>query len=143
MELEYFVILPAIITNMDTTAQLRSCLYCSKELKGRKDKKFCNDGCRNTFHNELNSPTNDIVNPIFNILKKNRAIILDLLSKNNPFATREELLQAGFNFAYTTEHTLINNQYYFFYFDVGIDDSFEAVYHLVYRKEFLKLPFSE
>ncbi len=128
---------------MDKPTQTRNCLYCGKEVKGRKDKKFCNDGCRNTFHNDLNSPTNEIVNPIFNILKKNRAIILDLLTKNDPFVTKEQLLQAGFNFQYSTEYSFIDGQYYFFYFDVGIDDSFESVYRLFYRKEFTGASFSD
>jgi len=128
---------------MNTPAKPRNCLYCSKEVKGRKDKKFCNDGCRNSFHNDLNSPTNEIVNPVFNILKKNRSVILDFLMKNNLLVTREELLQAGFIFKYQTEFRSFNDQDYIFYFDVGIEDDRKGVCRLFYAKEFDKPPFAE
>ena len=30
----------------------KNCLFCSKELYGRNDKKFCNDQCRTDHHNK-------------------------------------------------------------------------------------------
>jgi hypothetical protein len=99
---------------METTHSSRKCLYCAKELKGRKDKKFCNDGCRNTFHNDLNSPISERVNPIINILKKNRAIVLELLEKGKDKATREQLLKAGLDFTYSTEHFFAFDTHYYF-----------------------------
>ena len=29
----------------------KPCLSCSKPVKGRTDKKFCDDYCRNSYHN--------------------------------------------------------------------------------------------
>lgn len=29
----------------------KQCLFCGSELKGRSDKKFCNDFCRNNYNN--------------------------------------------------------------------------------------------
>lgn len=99
---------------MDITSGNRNCLFCAKELKGRKDKKFCNDGCRNSFHNDLNSPVTEIVNPIINILKKNRAIVLQLLEKGEKKATRETLLKAGLDFVYSTENYVLTEYHWFF-----------------------------
>ena len=126
---------------MDTNSGSRNCLYCAKELKGRKDKKFCNDGCRNTFHNDLNSPTNEIVNPVFNILKKNRSIVYDFLEKNNLLVSKEELLKAGLDFRYQTQFMCFDDRYVFFYFDVGIQESGNDIYLLSYRKEFTNVSF--
>jgi hypothetical protein len=122
---------------MDNNNGIRNCLYCAKELKGRKDKKFCNDGCRNTFHNDLNSPINEMVNPIINILKENRAIVLGLLEKAKYNATREQLLKAGLNFKYSTEHFFNFDSHYYFYFDVGIKQLTESDYMLWYRKQYM------
>ena len=32
----------------------RLCLECGDHLKGRIDKKFCSDYCRNSFNNKVN-----------------------------------------------------------------------------------------
>ena len=34
--------------------QERKCLECGTVLKGRSDKKFCSDYCRNTYNNKVN-----------------------------------------------------------------------------------------
>ncbi len=125
---------------MDTTNSTRTCLYCAKELKGRKDKKFCNEGCRNTFHNELNSPVNEIVNPIINILKRNRSILLGFLEKDMQYLDREQLLKAGYDFQYYTERMYSGSDHLFFCFDVGIHQLTKNQYHFYYRMEFLKDP---
>jgi len=36
-----------------TIALLRHCRHCSKPVKGRTDKKFCSDGCRNAYNNAM------------------------------------------------------------------------------------------
>jgi predicted nucleic acid-binding Zn ribbon protein len=30
-----------------------TCIFCGKVTKGRPDKKFCSDNCRNTYHNRI------------------------------------------------------------------------------------------
>lgn len=122
---------------MDNNISMSNCLYCGKQVKGRKDKKFCNDGCRNSFHNELNSPINEMVNPIINILKKNRAIVMAFLEKAKDEASREQLLKAGLDFKYSTEHFYSFDTHYFFYFDVGIKQLSETNYMLWYRKQYM------
>jgi predicted nucleic acid-binding Zn ribbon protein len=51
------------------------CLYCTNKLRGRTDKRFCNDDCRNKFNRnkrqeEKRSETQNIPS-ILNILKQN------------------------------------------------------------------------
>jgi predicted nucleic acid-binding Zn ribbon protein len=44
----------------------RLCLTCNKPLKGRTDKKFCDDYCRNNYNNQLKSNTINLVRNINN-----------------------------------------------------------------------------
>lgn len=125
---------------MNSTDQVKQCLYCNKPLKGRTDKKFCDDACRNAFHNNLNSPKREVINPIVNILKKNRAILLDFLSKGQTNQiSREEMLKAGYDFQYYTEYMRAAEYDLFFCFDVGIKAG-KHYYDFHYRIEFLKDP---
>jgi hypothetical protein len=95
----------------------RMCLDCGTPLKGRSDKKFCDDQCRSNYNNRLQSETNGLVRHINSILKKNR----QLLEKHNPEGkTRVKmsvLRQEGFNFEYHTHiyETQKGNTYYFCY----------------------------
>ncbi len=102
---------------MDTTN--KKCLECSKPLKGRADKKFCDDLCRNSYNNKLNSDSNTYVRNINNILRRNRRILEEALPASEEMvkATKQKMLEKGFQFKYFT-HTYTNkkgNVYYFCY----------------------------
>ncbi len=56
------------------------CLECSEPLRGRFDKKFCGDSCRNVYNNRVNGNVNNYVRNVNNVLRKNRRI-LDSLFK--------------------------------------------------------------
>ncbi len=95
------------------------CMACSKPVKGRSDKKFCDDYCRNVYNNELKSDANNYIRNINNGLRKNRRILEECLPAGEEMAktTKEKLLQKGFQFKYLT-HTYTNkkgNVYYFCY----------------------------
>ncbi|MFN8251131.1 MAG: hypothetical protein U0V75_04555 [Ferruginibacter sp.] len=95
------------------------CKKCSKPLRGRSDKKFCDDYCRAAFNNELKSAANNLVRNVNNALGKNRRILENMLHEGDMMAktTRDKLLQAGFQFKYVT-HTYKNqkgNIYYYCY----------------------------
>jgi hypothetical protein len=97
----------------------KKCIECNKPLKGRVDKKFCDDFCRNSYNNKLNSDTNGYVRNINNTLRKNRRILEEALPVSEEMAkiTRPKLLEKGFQFRYFT-HTYTNkkgNMYYFCY----------------------------
>jgi hypothetical protein len=98
--------------------ETKTCLSCGKTLKGRSDKKFCDDYCRNNHNNALKATTNNVVRNINNALAKNRRILENLLpAEDMTKAHKEKLLHAGFQFKYFT-HTYANkkgNVYYFIY----------------------------
>lgn len=103
-------------------AATRLCITCNKSIKGRTDKKFCDDYCRSTYNNQLNGNDNNYVRNINNILRRNRRILEELLPASSPMIKlpRHNLQFKGFHFRYFT-HTLTSkkgNTYYFCY-DLG------------------------
>jgi len=84
----------------------KECRRCGEVLKGRPDKKFCSDYCRNTFNNKLKIPPNNKVRNINNALSKNRRILKSLLSSGNQTikVQREKLIGLGFQFKYLTHY---------------------------------------
>jgi hypothetical protein len=105
-----------------TANQTTHCLTCHKPLRGRTDKKFCDDYCRNSYNNQLKAATNNHVRNINHALGKNRRILESFFRAGDEMArtTKDKLLQKGFLFKYTT-HTYTNKKgnVYFFCYDLG------------------------
>lgn len=113
------------------------CLACSKPIKGRTDKKFCDDYCRNNYNNQLKSGTINLVRNINNALGKNRRILENFFGKEDMIkTTKDKLLEKGFQFKYIT-NTYTNNKgkVYFFCYDIGYLPLENDWYLLVKRKE--------
>ena len=60
---------------IEQTIANRQCTYCQKIIRGRTDKKFCDDYCRNGFNNQLKSTTNNLVRNTNHALGKNRRLL--------------------------------------------------------------------
>ncbi|MDP3667135.1 MAG: hypothetical protein Q8R50_10685 [Sediminibacterium sp.] len=93
-------------------AEVKICLSCNHVFHGRADKKFCNDYCRNTHNNHLNSDGNNYVRNINHCLRRNRRILSSLLPM--PHSTmakcaKQKLHSKGFAFSYFT-HTQKNKK---------------------------------
>ncbi len=98
----------------------RLCPECGEVIKGRIDKKFCSDMCRNSFNNKVNSDTTNYVRNINNILRKNRRILEESLQGEKTTLARQKLVDKGFNFKYYTHHhTTRNNHTYIFCYEFG------------------------
>lgn len=80
------------------------CENCSKTIKGRSDKKFCNDYCRNSFNNNINASSNNLVRRVNLLLGKNRRILASLFYPSHYIIKikKEILIQKGYYFKYTT-----------------------------------------
>ncbi len=100
----------------------KECRVCGKPLKGRSDKKFCNDYCRNVYNNQAKAVDNNIIRNINNALKKNRQILASLIDNEQQIArtNREKLSHLGFQFKWHT-HAYTNQKgaTYFFCYDYG------------------------
>ncbi|MDP9231021.1 MAG: hypothetical protein M3O67_10190 [Bacteroidota bacterium] len=123
---------------MITQPANKVCLACGKTLKGRSDKKFCDDYCRNGFNNQLKADTNNYVRNINNALRKNRRILEELLPASDDMTktTKDKLIYHGFQFKYFT-HTYTNKKgnTYFFCYDYGYLPLENNLYLIVRRKE--------
>jgi predicted nucleic acid-binding Zn ribbon protein len=122
---------------MTAETKIKVCLTCSKPIKGRTDKKFCDDYCRNNYNNQLKSNTTNLVRNINNALGKNRRILENFFGKEDMVkTTKDKLLEKGFQFKYIT-HTFTNKKgnIYFFCYDVGYLPLENDWYLLVKRKE--------
>ena len=116
----------------------KNCLTCNKSIKGRTDKKFCDDYCRNAYNNQLKAEGNNTMRNINNALRKNRRILEELLPEKEKMTkiNREKLLQQGFQFKYLT-HTYSNQKgnIYYFCYEYGYLALENNWYLVVKRKE--------
>ena len=100
---------------METVNQ-QFCLNCNHKFHGRTDKKFCNDYCRNTYHNKNKRFENNLVRNIKAILIGNRRILSETLAdKSTCTVHRAELVSKGFHFEFIT-HIHMNKQGLTIYF---------------------------
>lgn len=107
---------------LTNTIQQKTCNHCNKVIRGRTDKKFCNDYCRNSHNNLLKSPTNNLIRNINNQLSKNRRILESCLLPSEQFQKikKSKLQEEGYLFTYFT-HQTINKKgtRYYYCYDYG------------------------
>ena len=118
--------------------QIKNCLACGKPLKGRADKRFCDDYCRNSYNNQLKSASNNLVRNTNNALGKNRRILESLLPEGEETAraNKEKLQRLGFQFKYITNtYVTKNGKTYFYCYEYGYLPLENDWYLIVKRKE--------
>src|SRR5687768_6938635 len=115
----------------------KQCMECGEPIKGRADKKFCSDMCRNSYNNKLNSDTNNYVRNVNNILRKNRRILEEMIPDQTAKATKSKLSQKGFDFSYYTNiYKTKKGATYYFCYEYGYLPLENDYYFLVKRKEY-------
>lgn len=125
---------------MPASPETKTCLTCSKPLKGRIDKKFCDDYCRNNFNNRQKTigSNSGIIRNINNALLKNRKILESILPENEETAkaNKDKLQRLGFQFKYMTHsYTTKTGKTYFYCYDYGYLPLENDWYLIVKRKE--------
>ncbi len=116
----------------------KACLLCEKPLKGRSDKKFCDDYCRAAYNNDLKSACNNFMRNVNNALGKNRRILESLLPDGEATAkaNRDKLIEKGFQFKYHThQYNAKNRNTYFYCYDYGYLPLENDWFLVVKRKE--------
>ena len=114
---------------------MKTCLECSEKLVGREDKKFCSDSCRNAYNNKINKDSNNFMRNVNNKLRKNYRILCELNTDGKSKATRDKMINKGFDFEFFTNilQTKTGNTYYFLY-DQGYR-SLDNDYFMLVKKE--------
>ena len=116
----------------------RKCAECGTPIKGRADKKFCTDQCRNAYHNTLNSDRNNYVRNVNNILRRNRRILTECNPRGKSKVHRDKLTALGFNFSYfTSTYTTKNGHTYFYCYEQGYLPLENDIYALVVKQEYV------
>ena len=97
------------------TMENRECLECKEPLKGRVDKKFCSDYCRNSYNNQVNKDSKNLIRNINNRLRKNYKILSELNTSGKTKVTRTKLYDKGFDFQFFTSiyNTKSGNTYFY------------------------------
>jgi predicted nucleic acid-binding Zn ribbon protein len=118
----------------------RTCHSCGNPLRGRVDKKFCNDYCRNNFNNEQKTRNrySPVIRNINNALLKNRRILATVLTDQmeTARANRDKLLRLGFHFGYQTHvYTTKTGRSYYYCYDYGYLALENDWYLIVKKKE--------
>ena len=117
-------------------ADKRTCPECGETIKGRMDKKFCSDACRNAYNNKQNADVTNYVRNINNILKRNRRILEELNPSGKINVHKSRLNEKNFDFTYFT-HTYTNKggETYHFCYEYGYLPIKGDFYLLVKRGE--------
>jgi hypothetical protein len=104
------------------TTEEKYCLCCNKPVKGRTDKKFCNDYCRNNYNNQLKSTSNNLVRNTNHALGKNRRILESIIPDGEEMfkIKKETMINMGYLFKYST-HVYVNKKgsVYYYCYDYG------------------------
>jgi hypothetical protein len=95
----------------------KKCLECDEDVKGRIDKKFCSDYCRNAHNNRVNKDSKNLIRNINNRLRKNHKILTELNVTGKSKVTRTKLYDKGFDFQFFTSiyKTKTGNTYLYVY----------------------------
>lgn len=122
------------------SATTRTCLACGTVLRGRVDKKFCNDYCRNNYNNIQKTKGNQssLVRNINNALLKNRKVLESLLpeTEETAKASRDKLQRLGFQFRYLTHlYTTKSGKTYYYCYEYGYLPLENDWYLIVRKKE--------
>lgn len=98
----------------------RTCLECGEVLKGRSDKKFCSDYCRNSYNNKVNRESKNLIRNINNRLRKNYKVLTELNTSGKTKVIRHRLIQQNFDFnLFTSIYTTRSGSTYYYVYDQG------------------------
>lgn len=118
--------------------EARTCLECGAVIRGRIDKKFCNDQCRNGYHNRVKAEMSSTMKQVNQVLKHNREVLRQLIPevKGKTTVNRDRLLQEGFDFTYHTHtYTTRKGHHYTFCYEYGYLPLENDIIMLVKRDE--------
>ncbi len=114
----------------------RSCLDGGKAVRGRTDKKFCDDNCRNNYNNHLKSENGLVFKKINSILKKNYNLLAKFNPKGKVKVSKKKMVSERFTFEYHTHtHQTQNGNKYIFCYEFGYLALSNEEFLLVKREE--------
>jgi predicted nucleic acid-binding Zn ribbon protein len=122
--------------------QVRHCKFCDRPIdsaKARADRQYCDERCKNAYHNSKNMAENVELQRIELVLRKNRRILKKMFTKKDSGEMkREKLLKDGFDFDYHTHHVIskIKKNEFIFCYDFGYCALAAGTYKIVKAFEY-------
>ena len=105
----------------------KKCLTCDEKLTGRADKKFCNEACKNEFHNQKNGQRSTVEKQQLALARKNRTILSRIEASGLAEIGWKELELCGFNFEGLTGLKFLGKDIVLFYcFDYSLTSNGKA-----------------
>jgi hypothetical protein len=112
----------------------KNCLECGEILKGRIDKKYCSDYCRNSYNNKINKSAKNLIRNTNNRLRKNYKVLTELNKTGKTKVTRSKLIGHNFDFNFFTSiYTTKTNNVYYYIYDQGYLELDNEIYLLIKR----------
>lgn len=107
------------------------CPECGVPIVGRSDKKYCDDGCRNSYNNKMNRDQNNFMRNINRIIRKNRKILLQMKQSHKDLDYLI-LLHLGFNFSYFTQCKITDGKIRrIFCYEIGIEMKEKDIWEII------------
>lgn len=114
----------------------RKCLECKKQLRGRLDKKFCDDSCRSSFNNAKNRVKNALIQRTNAQLRKNYQILSKYNTSDKTTVVKQTLALEGFNFKlFTSIYITKANKVYYFIYDQGYLPIYDGERYLLVKSK--------
>ena len=115
--------------------ETKICLECGESIKGRSDKKFCSDYCRNAYNNKVDKESKNLIRNINNRLRKNYKILSTLNPNGKTKTTKTKLLDRNFDFQlFTSIYTTKTGNVYYYVYDQGYL-KLENEYYLLIKRD--------
>jgi len=115
--------------------ETKICLECGESIKGRSDKKFCSDYCRNAYNNKVNKESKNLIRNTNNRLRKNYKILSTLNPNGKTKTKRTKLLDKNFDFQlFTSIYTTKTGNVYYYVYDQGYL-KLENEYYLLIKRD--------
>ncbi len=112
----------------------QNCIECGDSFKGRIDKKYCSDYCRNTYNNKINKDAKNLIRNTNNRLRKNHKVLAKLNISGKTKTTRSKLISHNFDFNFFTQiYTTKTGNVYYYIYDQGYLELDNEMYLLIKR----------
>lgn len=108
---------------------IKKCLACQEEIRGRSDKVFCDDTCRNYYHNERRKNKVPVLREIHKKLETNYRILKSLRDRGIREVHEEFLKGQGFDTEYVTQWS--DNRAKRIVFDIALEQVAKSRFRLI------------
>ena len=111
---------------VEPSFDLRNCLECGKELKGRRGKKYCDVHCKTAYHNRRKSAGEYTINDINRVSRRNRSILKTLSPEGRSIVRKEVLDQLGYDYRFFNGIHKTTTGLYYLVYDYAFSPIFEG-----------------